>query len=90
MIELGQIKIDPVILERQLRHDLKDDWFPDSLKFKDYFGKGKIAKIAVKNFEDNHGEYIAMKRVVANIPKSDFTLRAALETGIVDRARLGS
>ena len=86
MIELGQIKIDPTVLERQLRHDLKDDWFPDTVKFKDYFGKGKIAEIAIKNFEDNHGEYIAMKRVVANIPKSDFTLRAALETGIVDRA----
>lgn len=86
MIELGQIKIDPTILERQLRHDLKDDWFPDTVKFKDYFGKSKIAKIATENFENNHGEYVPMRRVVANIPKSDFTLRAALETGIVDRA----
>lgn len=86
MIELGQIQMDTAVLERQLRHDLKDDWFPDTVRFKDYFGTGRIEQLANTNFEQNHGVYIPQKRVVENVPKPDFTLRAALETGIVDRA----
>ncbi|MEP3199158.1 MAG: RNA-directed DNA polymerase [Lentilitoribacter sp.] len=86
MIELGQIKIDSAVLERQLKHDLKDDWFPDSIYFKDYFGTGKISELIQQNFEANHGDYLPNKRKVANIPKPDFTIRSALEIGIIDRA----
>ncbi|MEM6899525.1 MAG: RNA-directed DNA polymerase [Pseudomonadota bacterium] len=86
MIRLGQIEIDQAILERQLRHDLKDDWFPDAVRFKDFFGRNRIVELAEANFELNHGVYEPQRRVVRNVPKPDFTLRSALEIGLVDRA----
>jgi hypothetical protein len=36
-INLGSITLDKPKLIKQLRQDLKDDWFPDPLRYSDIF-----------------------------------------------------
>lgn len=45
-----------------------------------------IAKQISENFGINEGEYRPLERTLFNIPKPNFTLRYALETGLADRA----
>ena len=82
---MADVVINDAQLLKQLRNDMKDDWFPDPLVFKDMLESGIVAGGMLKNFADNHGQYVPVKREVFNIPKSDFTLRCALETGLADR-----
>lgn len=84
-IDLGRIKFDARRLFKQIRSDLKDDWFPDPLIYGDMLESGLITAGINKNFEANHGQYVPSKRDLLNIPKPNFTLRYALETGLADR-----
>jgi hypothetical protein len=84
-ITMGDVVIDDAQLLKELRNDMKDDWFPDPLAFMDMLEGGVVATGMLKNFADNHGQYVPVYRKVFNIPKSDFTLRCALETGLSDR-----
>ncbi|MGO4502868.1 RNA-directed DNA polymerase [Dyella sp. 2YAF14] len=84
-ITLGALKIDDELVLKQLRQDLKDDWFPDPRKFDDVFNKDLVQKILRDNVESNHGEFRPGVRHALNMPKSNFTLRSALETSISDR-----
>ncbi len=86
MIEIGPVKFEQSVLHKQLKNDLKDDWFPDPLKFNDIFDSGYIKTAIVNNFDKHHGQYIPSIRDLLNIPKPNFTLRYALETGVSDRA----
>lgn len=86
MIDLGGIRLDDSNLCNQLRQDIRDDWFPDPLRYKDCLQNEQLTKTIVRIFEENHGEFIPNLRTVENVPKPDFTIRAALETGIADRA----
>ena len=74
-IELGSVVLDQTVLFKQLRNDMKDDWFPDPLNFTDMIEGGVVAAQIVKNFEGNHGEYVPIQRSIYNLPKSNFTLR---------------
>lgn len=89
-INLGSVSFDENILFRQLRFDLKDDWFPDPIAFRDTFRdseeQGLLAGQIVQNFVRNHGQYTASRRHILNIPKPNFTLRYGLEVSIADRA----
>lgn len=85
-IDLGPIQFDPRIVLPQLQRDLKDDWFPDPLRFEDMFRADRIAELIAENFRRNHGVYHATTRTLLNVPKKNFTLRYSLETGIADRA----
>jgi hypothetical protein len=84
-IELGPVVFDQTVLFKQLRNDMKDDWFPDPLNFRDMIEGGILATQIVSNFEGNHGEYVPIKRSIYNLPKANFTLRYALKTGLCDR-----
>lgn len=84
-INLGALEIDDALVLKQLRQDLKDDWYPDPRKFDDVFSQELIQKILTDNFETNHGAFRAGTRHALNMPKSNFTLRSALETSISDR-----
>ncbi|MBO6669732.1 hypothetical protein [Parvibaculum sp.] len=57
-IDLGGISFDEGKLQKQLRYDLKDDWFPDPAGYEDLFRDGLIGKLIEKNFENNHGRYV--------------------------------
>ena len=85
-IDLGTVQLDDVVVLRQLRRDLKDDWFPDPRGFEDIFSTKQLQKVISDNFAKNEGVYRPSKRTLLNIPKANFTLRYALETGIADRA----
>ena len=84
-IELGGIVLNQKILFKQFRNDLRDDWFPDPLLFNDVLDKGVVTERLKDNFEKNDGKYLPVERTLFNIPKSNFTLRYALEIGIADR-----
>ncbi|KIO48757.1 RNA-directed DNA polymerase [Nitrosospira sp. NpAV] len=86
IIELGRIQFSESSLFKQLRYDLKDDWFPDPLGYEDMIDTGLITTRINDNFESNHGEYVPSARHILNVPKPNFTLRYALETGLADRA----
>lgn len=86
MISLGAIQFDGESVLRQLERDLIDDWFQDPRKFEDMFEQGTILSNIANNYEKNGRAYQASKRKVLNLPKSNFTLRCALETSITDRA----
>jgi len=85
-IALGAIQFDENDALRHLRRDLSDDWFPDPRRFEDLLKDDFLAKTLEVNFRDNHGQFQAGKRHLLNIPKSNFTLRYALETSLSDRA----
>ncbi|MBK3776251.1 hypothetical protein GAY31_19190 [Azospirillum brasilense] len=85
-IDLGPLQFDDEVVLRQLRLDLKDDWFRDPLEFEDIFKSDQIKAVVIDNFGKNNGAYRPIKPDLFNVPKSNFTLRYALETGITDRA----
>lgn len=85
-IDLGVLQLDDSVVLRQLRQDLKDDWFPDPRGFDDLFKHGQVQNVVNENFKANAGVYKPLKPDIMNVPKSNFTLRYALETGIADRA----
>jgi hypothetical protein len=84
-VSLGTISFDDDAVAKQLRGDMKDDWFSDPLLFKDMLNSGLLSKIIDKNYSKNNGQYLTFKRDLFNIPKANFTLRYALETGLADR-----
>ncbi|WP_299543457.1 hypothetical protein [Phenylobacterium sp.] len=85
-IDLGPLQFEDEIVLRQLRRDLRDDWFPDPREFEDIFRNDQIQEVLAQNFSGNEGVYRPIKRHLLNVPKSNFTLRYALETGVADRA----
>src|SRR5690348_300884 len=85
-IDLGSFVLSSDWLIKQLKNDLKDDWFPDPLRYADMFDEEFIARQIADNYSANHGQYVPSQRTVFNIPKANFTLRYALETSIADRA----
>lgn len=84
-INLGSISFNEATLLRQLRQDMRDDWFPDALAFDDLLRPGSPRERIETNFDQNHGEYVPFDRDVFNVPKPNFTVRYGLETGVNDR-----
>lgn len=85
-ITIGYLTIDDEVIEKQLKNDFRDDWFPDAIGYDDYFRAGLLSSIIGKNYSDNHGMYQPSTAFLFNIPKANFTLRYALETSLTDRA----
>jgi hypothetical protein len=85
-IALGDIRFDENRLFKQLRNDLRDDWFPDPILYADMLDGGIVTDRITHNFEENHGRYQPSYRTLLNLPKPNFTLRYALEFGLSDRA----
>jgi hypothetical protein len=84
-VNLGPIQFDEELFKKQLRGDMKDDWFADPILFKDMMDGPLVGALFAKNYTQNDGKYEASERDLFNIPKSNFTLRYALETGLSDR-----
>ena len=85
-VSLGPIEFDLQLVQAQLRMDLRDDWFPDPLRFEDMLYSGHVKRILTDNFRKNSGVFRPEKRTLFNIPKSNFTLRYALEISLAERA----
>ena len=84
-VSLGTLTFDDDVVVKQLRGDMKDDWFADPLLFRDMLNSGLLNKIISTNYSENDGQYRADTRSLYNIPKPNLTLRYALETGLSDR-----
>lgn len=85
IIELGAFSPDITKVIRQLKQDMKDDWYPDSLGYEDMLKPEVAAGILVETFEENHGLFIPEGRIELNIPKMGFVLRYSLEMSLPDR-----
>lgn len=85
-IQLGSISFDETVVIKQLKTDLRDDWFPDPIGYNDFISGGLLPNIILENFQKNHGTYSPAQALLLNVPKSNFTLRYALETSFTDRA----
>ena len=53
-IDLGPLQIDDDVVLRQLRLDLKDDWFRDPREYEDIFNSGQIKAVKFC-FQESHG-----------------------------------
>lgn len=84
-VNLGVIEFDERVMLRQLRQDMKDDWFPDALLFEDAISSDQLRQRIEANFDQNHGAYVPAPRDLFNVPKPDFTVRYGLETSLNDR-----
>jgi hypothetical protein len=85
-VAIGQVALDMRLVGKQLRNDLKDDWFPDPLSYGDMLEGDVLTQLIRANLAANDGRYSPSHRNVFNIPKTGFTLRYALETSLQDRA----
>ncbi|MFA5197859.1 MAG: RNA-directed DNA polymerase [Patescibacteria group bacterium] len=73
------------VLVKQMKCDLKDDWFPDTLIYGDALRADKILGHFMKHNKKPQLKYFPAKSEQYNIPKKGFTLRYSLETTIHDR-----
>jgi hypothetical protein len=85
IIELGAFSPDIAEVVRQLKQDLKDDWYPDSLGYEDALKPDVAAELLTGCFQKNHGLYVPDDRTELNIPKKGFVLRYSLEMSLADR-----
>ena len=86
VIDIGGIEVDVGLVVRQLRYDMKDDWYPDSLGYEDILEPDTIAKTIIDTVNSNDGLFVPGSRAELNIPKKGFVLRYSLETSLLDRA----
>jgi hypothetical protein len=84
-LSIGPLQFEEQWLYKQLRKDLRDDWFPDPKAFCDMIDSGLLARSIRENYERNQGRYAASKSTLFNLPKPKFMLRYALEMSIQDR-----
>jgi len=85
IIDLGAFSPDIVEVVRQLRQDLRDDWYPDSLGYEDALKPDVAAELLTACFKKNHGLFVPAERTELNIPKKGFVLRYSLEMCLPDR-----
>jgi hypothetical protein len=85
IVELGAFSPDMAEVVRQLKQDMKDDWYPDSLGYEDVLKTDVAADLLTACFTGNHGLYIPDDRTELNIPKKGFVLRYSLEMSLRDR-----
>lgn len=85
IIDLGVFAPDITEVVRQLKQDLKDDWYPDSLAYEDVLKPEVIGDFLSSSFDENHGLFVPEGRTELNIPKKGFVLRYSLEISLPDR-----
>ncbi len=84
-INLGSLSFDDSKVLKQLRSDMKDDWFADPLSYGDMTNGPLLNELIHQNFTANNGQYLSSERHILNLPKPNFTLRYGMETSLTDR-----
>jgi len=78
------IECDDVLA--QLNQDMRDDWFFDTIYYKDLFaGKHNLKALISDLLLEGNGRYSASSRQVCDIPKKGLGVRYSLETDFYDR-----
>jgi len=70
---------------KRLKKDLRDDWFPDFLNFKDVFQDNKYILEQLSAYIDKDIIYKASPALHFDIPKPGYAIRYSSETNIIDR-----
>jgi hypothetical protein len=71
---------------KDLRQDMKDDWFYDAVWYEDLLSNpSNLEEILQKNLELNHGIYDSGKKCTYDVPKKTLGLRYSLEIDFYDR-----
>ena len=84
-IKIGGIEFNLEVALKRLKQDIRDDWFPDFLEFKDLFNDSNyFINQLKKNFNSNE-LYEPSPALHFDIPKPGFTIRYSSETNIIDR-----
>ena len=84
--ELLAFPIDVKTTLRNLRQDMKDDWFYDAVRYEDLLSnKDNLIKILAENLDRHHGEYESGAKVLYDVPKRELGLRYTLELDFYDR-----
>jgi hypothetical protein len=84
-VDMGAFSLNVHDVIRQLRQDLKDDWYPDSIGYEDVLTPQVATELLNASFEKNHGLFEPEHRTELNIPKKGFVLRYSLEMSLPDR-----
>ena len=70
----------------QLNQDMRDDWFFDTIYYKDLFaGKHDLKTLISDLLLEGNGRYSASSRQICDIPKKGLGIRYSLETDFYDR-----
>ncbi|TFW18865.1 RNA-directed DNA polymerase [Duganella callida] len=70
----------------QLGQDMRDDWFFDTILYKDLFaGKHDLKTLISELLLEGNGRYSASSRQICDIPKKGLGIRYSLETDFYDR-----
>jgi hypothetical protein len=70
----------------QLNQDMRDDWFFDTIHYKDLFaGKHDLKTLISDLLLEGNGRYSASSRQICDIPKKGLGIRYSLETDFYDR-----
>ena len=84
-VNLGVFSTDIAKLVRQLRSDMRDDWYPDALGYADALHTDVATELLESRLAKGDGLFMPDGRTELNIPKKGFVLRYSLEMSLPDR-----
>lgn len=84
-IRISGIEYDLEVSLKRLKQDIRDDWFPDFLEFKDLFNNKNYFINQLKQYISSNDLYEPSVALHFDIPKPGFTIRYSSETNVVDR-----
>ena len=84
-LDLGGFYLNSKEMVKQLKQDMKDDWFRDPLEYEDILKPASIREKLIANIDKNHGIYVPSKVSILGIPKQNYLIRYTLEKSLCDR-----
>jgi hypothetical protein len=84
-VKIGGIEYNLDIALKRLKQDLRDDWFPDFLEFRDVFENKIYFLEQLKKYTESNELYEPSPALHFDIPKPGYTIRYSSETNIIDR-----
>lgn len=84
-ITIEGFSFDLDTLTQQLKQDLFNEWFQDTVGYRDYLSAESIYDLFREYSKNPNKEYLPGESHQFNIPKKGFTLRYGLETSFNDR-----
>lgn len=84
-VNIGGVQFNLEIALKRLKQDLRDDWFPDFLEFRDLFENKIYFLDQLKKYSESKDLYEPSPALHFDIPKPGYTIRYSSETNIIDR-----
>lgn len=84
-VKIGGIEFNLDVALKRLKQDLRDDWFPDFLEFRDVLENKDYFLDQLRGYTQSNELYEPGPAVHFDIPKPGFTIRYSSETNIIDR-----